>query len=71
MLPLPTLLTLPDVAGLAPIVQPILAHAIAGEVASRLLLPTGLAYLHTSHSVHLAYCVLFADVKHTNRYAAV
>ena len=44
-LPLPALLPLPNVTRLAPVVQAISAHTIAGEVASRLLLTTGLAHL--------------------------
>lgn len=44
-LPLSALLPLPDVTRLAPVIQAISAHAVSGEVASRLLLATRLAHL--------------------------
>ena len=44
-LPLPALLTLPDVALFAPVVQAITPHPVAGEVRGSLLLTTGLTYL--------------------------
>ena len=51
--PFPAFLALPDVTLLAPVVQAIPPHAVAGELAGWLLLSTGLAHLQLRQSIML------------------